>query len=165
MGSLRGRVSYPAQIVHGQDGQRMRRDDEPVDSRNDVHQLLPGVHRVHMDGSFLGATAGPEILDAVLDGTEGNPLYLEERLASLVETRALTRDDDMWQLREDAPAQLPQVLERLVRSRVDRLSPYAREAIRAAAVIGVEFSLPLLTAVCDSATAQVIEELFHVCSR
>ncbi|HXL96143.1 MAG TPA: AAA family ATPase [Streptosporangiaceae bacterium] len=128
-----------------------------------VHQLvlapLPSHAERELAGSFLGATAGPEILDAVLDGTEGNPLYLEERLASLVETRALTRDDDMWQLREDAPAQLPQVLERLVRSRVDRLSPYAREAIRAAAVIGVEFSLPLLTAVCDSATAQVIEEL------
>jgi purine nucleosidase len=40
VGSLRGRVSYPARIVHGQDGQRMRRDGEPVESRNDGSRLV-----------------------------------------------------------------------------------------------------------------------------
>jgi adenylate cyclase len=109
--------------------------------------------------SFVGAAASSDIVDAILDGTEGNPLFLEERLASLVETRALTRSNDVWHLRGDAPAQLPQALERLVRSRVDRLSPYARDAIRVAAVIGTEFSLSLLTAICDAATPSVIDEL------
>jgi class 3 adenylate cyclase/tetratricopeptide (TPR) repeat protein len=128
-----------------------------------VHQLtlapLPPQAERELAGSFVGAAASPEILDAILDGTEGNPLFVEERLASLVETRALTRDQGVWHLRKDAPAQLPQALERLVRSRVDRLSPYARDAIRAAAVIGTEFSLPLLTAVCEAATPAVIDEL------
>jgi len=120
---------------------------------------LPPHAERELAGSFVGAAASSEILDAILDGTEGNPLFLEERLASLVETRALTRDHGVWHLRTDAPVQLPQALERLVRSRVDRLTPYARSAIRAAAVIGVEFSLPLLTAVCDTATPPVIDEL------
>lgn len=120
---------------------------------------LPPQAERELAGSFVGAAASSEILDAILDGTEGNPLFLEERLASLVETRALTRDHGVWHLRTDAPVQLPQALERLVRSRVDRLTPYARGAIRAAAVIGVEFSLPLLTAVCDTATPPVIDEL------
>ena len=46
--------------------------------------------------------------------------------------------------------QLPQVLERLVRSRVDRLGPAAQEAIRAAAVLGAEFTAALLAAVLGS---------------
>jgi DNA-binding SARP family transcriptional activator/tetratricopeptide (TPR) repeat protein len=120
---------------------------------------LPLEAERELAASFVGAAASQEILDAILDGTEGNPLFLEERLASLVETRALTRDQGVWQLRDDTPAQLPQVLERLVRSRVDRLTPYARETIRAAAVIGAEFSLPLLAGVCDTATPAVIDEL------
>jgi tetratricopeptide (TPR) repeat protein len=40
------------------------------------------------------------------------------------------------------------VLERLVRSRVDRLSPAAREVVGPASVLGAEFPLSLLTAVC-----------------
>ncbi len=57
---------------------------------------------------------------------------------------------------------LPQVLERLVRSRVDRLSPAAAEAIRAASVLGTEFTADLLAAtlgVQPSALAAVLDEL------
>ena len=39
-------------------------------------------------------------------------------------------------------AQVPQALERLVRSRVDRLSPAARDAVRPASVLGLEFPSP-----------------------
>jgi tetratricopeptide (TPR) repeat protein len=41
------------------------------------------------------------------------------------------------------------VLERLVRSRVDRLSPAAQEAIRAASVLGFEFQVAQLAAMLD----------------
>ncbi len=47
-----------------------------------------------------------------------------------------------------AGPQLPQALERMVRSRVDRLSPAARDAVRPASVLGTEFPLSLLAAVC-----------------
>jgi tetratricopeptide (TPR) repeat protein len=44
------------------------------------------------------------------------------------------------------------VLERLVRSRVDRLSPAAQEAIRAASVLGEKFTAALLAATLGAAT-------------
>jgi len=128
-----------------------------------VHQLslapLAAQAERELAGSFVGAAASQEVLDTVLLGTEGNPLFLEERLASLVETGALVRDQGVWCLRAGARTEVPQALERLVRSRVDRLSLAARETARAAAVIGVEFSLPLLTAVCDAASPPVMDEL------
>ena len=106
--------------------------------------------------------ASPEVLAAVLASADGNPLFLEERLTSLLETRALVRQDGTWLLRQPAGPQLPQVLERLVRSRVDRLSTAAQEAIRAAAVLGPEFTAGLLAAMLGtrpSALAPVLDEL------
>ncbi len=98
--------------------------------------------------SLIGAAADREVLDAVLASVEGNPLFLEERLTSMLETRALVREQGVWRISATAGQQVPQALERLVRSRVDRLSPAARDAVRPASVLGAEFGVSLLTAVC-----------------
>jgi len=98
--------------------------------------------------SLIGDAAGRDVLDAVLASVEGNPLFLEERLTSLLETKALVREQGVWRISATAGPQVPQVLERLVRSRVDRLSPAARDAVRHASVLGTEFGFSLLTVVC-----------------
>jgi len=114
-------------------------------------------------GAVGGASgASPEVLAAVLASADGNPLFLEERLTSLLETRALVRQDGTWLLRQPPGPQLPQVLERLVRSRVDRLSVAAQEAIRAAAVLGPEFTAALLADMLGTRPAElapVLDEL------
>jgi adenylate cyclase len=94
--------------------------------------------------SLIGESAGPEVLATVLATAEGNPLFLEERLSSLLETRTLVREQGTWRLRTTPGPRLPEVLERLVRARVDRLSAAAQEAIRAAAVLGPEFTAATL---------------------
>ena len=96
----------------------------------------------------MGEGTSREVLDAVLASADGNPLFLEERLSSLLETEALVREQGAWRLGRAAGPQLPQALERMVRSRVDRLSPAARDAVRPASVLGTEFPLSLLAAVC-----------------
>jgi len=100
--------------------------------------------------SLLGDGARDEIVRSVADGAEGNPLFLEERLASLMETHALVRGEaGRWRLDLGAPGQVPEALERLVRSRVDRLRPLQREVITAASVLGQDFSLLELANVTD----------------
>jgi len=109
-----------------------------------------------------GQVAGPDVFATVLATADGNPLFLEERLSSLLETRTLVREQGTWRLRRTQGPEVPQVLERLVRARVDRLGPAAQEAIRAAAVLGTEFTAPLLGAVVDrqpAALAPVLGEL------
>jgi class 3 adenylate cyclase/tetratricopeptide (TPR) repeat protein len=113
--------------------------------------------------SLIGESAGPEVLAAVLASAEGNPLYLEERLSSLLETRTLVREQGTWRLRATGSPRLPEVLERLVRARVDRLSAPAQEAIRAAAVLGAEFTAASLAAVLRTepgALTPVLDELY-----
>jgi class 3 adenylate cyclase len=117
--------------------------------------------------SLIGQVGGPEVLTAILADAGGNPLFLEERLAEMLEAGALVREQGAWWLRgsaRDPASQLavPQVLERLVRARVDRLSSAATEAIRAASVLGTEFTADMLAATLDvrpSALAAVLDEL------
>jgi tetratricopeptide (TPR) repeat protein len=111
--------------------------------------------------SLIGERVGQDILDAVLTSVDGNPLFLEERLSSLLETNALVREQGTWRMSEAARQELPQALERLVLSRVDRLSPAARGAIRHASVLGFEFPLSLLAAVypTDQPLERVLDEL------
>ena len=48
--------------------------------------------------SLVGPDAGEAVIEAMCAGVEGNPLFLEERLSSLVETGALVRDGTSWRL-------------------------------------------------------------------
>ena len=124
---------------------------------------LPGVRAIElrpltasaerqMATALIGSSASPEVIDAVLASADGNPLFLEERLSSLLETGALTRDASGWRLNADAGTAVPQMLDRMVRSRVDRISPAAQDVVRTASVLGAEFSLSLLTAVLAPGT-------------
>jgi tetratricopeptide (TPR) repeat protein len=102
--------------------------------------------------SLLGGEAADEILEVVCHGVGGNPLFLEERLASLLDTGALGRDGNGWRLGESDATPVPAALERLVRARADRLSPAAREAVVAASVLGEEVAYSALAAVSELGT-------------
>ncbi|MDA4132339.1 MAG: hypothetical protein OK454_04340, partial [Thaumarchaeota archaeon] len=97
--------------------------------------------------ALVGQDAPTAVIDAVRSKVEGNPLFLEERLFSLLDADALVKESQGWRLDESVETYVPEVLERLIRSRVDRRSPLARQVIVAASVLGREFGLPLLIAV------------------
>ena len=99
--------------------------------------------------SLLGGGTPDDIVDAVSRGAEGNPLFIEERFSSLLETRALSRDEVGWHIDHGLSVQVPEALERIVRSRVDRLAIGPRQAIVAASVLGPEFDAGALSTVTD----------------
>jgi class 3 adenylate cyclase/tetratricopeptide (TPR) repeat protein len=146
-------------------GPEMARLERCIPAGLPVHRVvlgpLPGEAERELARSLIGEDPGPEVLDTVLASVEGNPLFLEERLSSLLETRAIVRQQGRWRLGEGAGPDVPVVLERLVRSRVDRLSPAAREVIRPASVLGSHFPFSLLTAVCaaDHPLGPAVDEL------
>jgi class 3 adenylate cyclase len=120
---------------------------------------LPEEAEQELAGSLMGMGASKEVLDAVRAGVEGNPLFLEERLSWLVETGALVREQGIWRMAATPGAEVPEVLDRLVRSRVDRLGPAGQEVARTASVLGPELGLGLLTAVCGTEGAVTEESL------
>jgi len=83
--------------------------------------------------------------------SEGVPLYLIETLKVWRDEGHLRRDErGTWRWRGDVPAALPSHLgESIIDHRLSHLSPTATEVLGAAAVIGVQVDLDLLTGVCD----------------
>ncbi len=103
----------------------------------------------------------PELL-ALLEKTQGNPLFVEELVQSLRETGDLVRHEDGWHLRRSPDAiGVPDRIEGLITARLDRLEERARETLQVAAVVGQRFAFPVLAEVMAQATdlARQIERL------
>jgi class 3 adenylate cyclase/tetratricopeptide (TPR) repeat protein len=123
-------------------------EEECAVLRVDLSPLPQEAERA-LAGSLIGPGVSEAVIEVACAGVDGNPLFLEERLSSLVETSALVKDGIIWRLNESESAQVPEVLERLIRSRVDRLGPLNREIITSASVIGREFGLSSLAAAAE----------------
>jgi DNA-binding SARP family transcriptional activator len=102
--------------------------------------------------SLLGLpTLPPPLLEVVRVG-EGNPFFIEELVRSLADAGSLTRTDDGWRCDDAAIPGMPQTVEGLLLSRIDRLTPVARDVLGAGSVLGRQFALDLVTLVCDPGT-------------
>src|SRR5262249_25880103 len=71
---------------------------------------------------------------------EGNPLFVEEMIAMLVDDGMLVRDDGRWVATRDlARVPVPPTISSLLQARLDRLPPAERAAIERASVEGKVF--------------------------
>lgn len=91
--------------------------------------------------------------DQILRRTEGNPLFLEEVMRSLVSQGALVRNpaDHSWQLGKAVDEmQLPDTLQGLILARIDRLDEDVKQALKLASVIGRSFFDRVLEAIGEA---------------
>ncbi len=85
---------------------------------------------------LLGSTP-PSGLDAVVERAEGNPFFVEEVLATLIDRRLLERTNGLWRLAELPPDfHVPDTVQAVVAARMDLLGAAEKQALQAAAVIG-----------------------------
>ena len=61
----------------------------------------------------------------ILEPAEGNPFFLEEIVRSLVDAGALVRTARQWRFDHAVPIEIPPTVEKVILSRIDRLSPDA----------------------------------------
>jgi class 3 adenylate cyclase len=93
-----------------------------------------------VEGVTGGKSLPPEILDRIVQHTDGVPLFIEELTKNLLEGGLLREEAGGYAL--DIPASLQDAL----MARLDRLSG-AKQVAQTAAIIGREFSYELLRAV------------------
>lgn len=90
---------------------------------------------------LLGApllTAGAQA--HILRAAEGNPLFLEEMLAMLIEEDLLRREEERWMPAGDlSTIAIPPTVNALLAARLDRLPPDERRVLERAAVVGQVF--------------------------
>lgn len=120
-------------------------------------QPLPEDATLELTGSLLASSAvSNELRRMILEKAEGNPLFVEEIVRSLIDQGVLVRVADngasAWQQAPEADmAQIaiPDTLQSLLLERIDRLDPMARRVLQLAAVIGRTFAYRVLDAICD----------------
>ncbi len=136
---------------------RSERDHRSWELAHAARRRLP--HRFHevelqaLDGAAsrelaAGAAAGAELPDAlaalIAERAGGNPFFLEEALADLVERGALAERDGQLDLA------VPSAVQEALQARLDRLDAATREVVNVAAVIGQSFGLQLLERVAPT---------------
>lgn len=99
----------------------------------------------------LHAAALPEALERLITSkAEGNPFYVEEETKSLLETGLLVEANGSYTLvRPIEEIRIPDTIQEVILSRIDRLEHQARQAIQLASVIGREFTVRLLGRISD----------------
>lgn len=100
-----------------------------------------------------------DVLQRLRTDAEGVPFVIEELLAAMVEDGTLVRRGDAWQLARDLRTRVPVTVTTAVLQRVTRLPAGATALLRAAAVLGRTFSLPVAAAVADIPEQDAIEFL------
>lgn len=87
----------------------------------------------------------PEVATLIGARTEGNPLFVEELTATLVESGVLVAEGSRCRLTMAASdVEAPSTLLDVILARIDRLDRQARDALQLASVIGREFTIRLL---------------------
>ena len=95
--------------------------------------------------------------------TEGNPLFLEESIQSLVETQALTGERGAYRLAQALlHLQLPATVHMVLAARIDRLPVEAKHLLQLATVIGKEVPFSLLQAIAERPAEALRQGLAHL---
>ena len=135
---------------------RTERDHHSWDVSQSARRRLP--HRYHdvelhaLDGvasrelaaGAAGAQLPEELAALIAERAGGNPFFLEEALADLLERGALTKRDGHIEL------SVPSAVQEALQARLDRLDPGTREVVNVASVIGQSFGLQLLELVAPA---------------
>jgi class 3 adenylate cyclase len=99
----------------------------------------------------------------LIERTEGNPLFLEESVQSLVETRVLIGERGAYRLvRPPETFQIPATAQAILAARIDRLPPEEKRLLQAASVIGKDVPFPLLQAIAEQPEDSLRQGLRHL---
>jgi DNA-binding CsgD family transcriptional regulator/tetratricopeptide (TPR) repeat protein len=147
------------------------RADEPSDQ---LRELLSALQRAEtltlIELAGLEAAEVADLCEALLDGpapaalrdmlvrrSGGVPLFVRAIVLRLIETGALFRGSGRWVLGAGAAAEIPALVSTLLRSKIEVLSPAARQVLDLIAVCGGVAEHVLLSDVADQLVAGVTE--------
>jgi class 3 adenylate cyclase/tetratricopeptide (TPR) repeat protein len=131
-------VNYRPEFQHGWGGKTYYRQIR-------LDPLLAEASGELLD-SLLGGDAGLDPLKQLLASrTGGNPFFLEESVRMLVEKGALIGEPAAYHLAKPLEeVQVPDTVQAILTSRIDRLPPEEKRLLQCASVIGKDVPFPIL---------------------
>ncbi|MEO1257931.1 MAG: tetratricopeptide repeat protein [Bacteroidota bacterium] len=91
----------------------------------------------------LGGGVTEGFIELLNKATNGNPFYAEQIIEYFLESGQLEQRDGLWTVK-DENVRISDSIQAILTARIDRLSEMVKETVKAAAVIGREFELPVL---------------------
>ncbi len=86
---------------------------------------------------LLAKTLPAELTTTVVERAEGNPFFVEELVATLLDRGVIERENGGWLAHEIPPGfEIPDSVRSVLAARIDLLGPAEKEALQAASVIG-----------------------------
>jgi tetratricopeptide (TPR) repeat protein len=102
----------------------------------------------------------PELVDVVLEKTEGIPFYIEEFIRSLTDLSVIEKRDHTYFLsKKIQDVSIPSTIQDVIMARVDALPEGAKEVLQTASVIEREFSYQLLKMITGMAETELMHHL------
>ncbi len=126
-----------------------------------LNRLARGEAAALVDAVAGGRALPAVVAEAILERTEGVPLFVEELTKAVLESGPPQGMEDGHRLGAPPPLAIPCTLQDSLAARLDRLAS-AKPVAQVGAAIGREFSFKLLAAVAglgESALAEALEEL------
>jgi DNA-binding CsgD family transcriptional regulator len=112
---------------------------------------------VHMVSQTMGEETSAKLAETVFEKTEGNPFFVEEVLHYLTQSGAVALGEMGWEVKDITLVQLPRSVKAVVGERLERLGEEAQDALAWAAVVGQEFTFPLLKEVAGLEEEKLLE--------
>jgi len=149
-------VNYRPEYQHGWGSKtyytQLRLDALPAESAGELLEALLGTDPA--------LTPLKELLTA---RTSGNPLFLEESVRTLVETRALSGVRGAYRLTQPVEAiRVPATVQSILASRIDRLPLDEKRLLQSAAVIGKDVPSALLQGITGAQEEDLRRGLAHL---
>jgi tetratricopeptide (TPR) repeat protein len=149
-------VNYRPEYQHGWGSKtsytQLRLDPLPVEAAEALLRVLLG------DAAEL-----QPVKHLLIERTEGNPLFLEESIRTLVETKSLVGARGAYRVAQALSGlQVPSTVQAILAARMDRLPPAEKHLLQCAAVIGKDVPFPLLQAIAEMPEDQLHRGLAHL---
>ncbi len=110
--------------------------------------------------ALLGDPVSDEFAHSIYDGTEGNPLFVEEVIKSLAIDGQIILREGHWEQRETGRLHVPGSIKSVLGGRLKRIKRSTLELLQLAATIGRNFTLELLSE-ASPYSDKVIEAAFE----
>ncbi|HET9979335.1 MAG TPA: AAA family ATPase [Ktedonobacterales bacterium] len=101
---------------------------------------LPPQGTAQLIAARMGQSVSDEFADLVYQHTDGNPLFIQEVLRTLIERGDIYRRDGQWERKELTAIEVPESVREVIVDRVTRLSEPAQDALHAASALGQTFT-------------------------
>ena len=127
-----------------------------------LRELGPKARRELIVSRFEDPDAASDLADAILARTAGNPLFIEQTLATLLDRGVIAWNAQGRALlvkQRGAAIELPPSVEAALANRLEQLSRHDREVLQGAAILGRQFRLKDLADLRERSVAKSVEKL------